>query len=102
MDNAQRHAAAQVTIGLHASDDIVELVVADDGPGIEREDRQRIFERFARLDESRSQDDGGAGLGLAIVHEIVLAHRGSVAVTDSDRGARFVVRLPAYSANGQH
>ncbi|MGH9058964.1 MAG: sensor histidine kinase [Acidimicrobiales bacterium] len=94
MDNAQRHATSRVTIQLSTTSDAVELVVADDGPGIPAEDRQRIFERFARLDEARSQDDGGTGLGLAIAKEMVAAHTGTIDVVDSSVGARFAIRLP--------
>ena len=101
MDNAQRHATNRVVLELHGDDETVELIVSDDGPGIDRQDRQRVFERFARLDESRNQANGGTGLGLAIAHEIVLAHGGTISVTDSDHGARFAVRLPAYDATGQ-
>jgi hypothetical protein len=82
------------------------LVVADDGPGIPAADRKRVLERFTRLDDARSQDAGRTGLGLALVHEIVHAHRGEVTQdtgpTDGDRrhgsGARFVVGLPADQA----
>jgi len=100
MDNAQRHAATRVSVELHEEGDTVEFVVADDGPGIAPEDRQRIFERFARLDESRTADEGGAGLGLAIVKEIVLAHGGTVVVGDAGAGTRFCVRLPLYDSGG--
>lgn len=96
LDNARRHALSRVTVELSTDQDEVVLVVTDDGPGIPLPDRERIFERFARLDEARSQDAGGTGLGLAIVNGIVLAHGGSIAVTDSHEGARFVVRLPAH------
>jgi signal transduction histidine kinase len=70
------------------------LVVSDDGPGIPASERERIFERFARLDDARSRATGGTGLGLAIVREIVERHGGSVSVDGVDRGARFVVELP--------
>jgi signal transduction histidine kinase len=68
--------------------------VADDGPGIAPADRERIFERFTRLDEARAADRGGHGLGLAIVKEIVVAHGGTIGVEDAPVGARLVVRLP--------
>jgi len=74
----------------------VVLIVDDDGPGISVADRERVFERFTRLDEGRSRDAGGVGLGLAMVRAIVERHGGSVSVDDSPfGGARFVVRLPA-------
>lgn len=79
---------------LRVTEGVVELVVADDGPGIEPADRERVFDRFIRLDDARSRDDGGAGLGLAIVREIVLAHGGRVTVGERRGGARLVVRLP--------
>ena len=74
----------------------VQLVVSDDGPGIPEADRQRVFERFARLDEARDRDRAGAGLGLSIVAGVVARHHGTVAVdADPDLGgARFVVNLP--------
>jgi Signal transduction histidine kinase len=53
-----------------------------------------VFERFTRLDEARSRDAGGAGLGLAIVRDVVVAHDGTVEITDNDPGARFTVKLP--------
>lgn len=95
LDNAARHASSGVTVELLTAADTVTLVVEDDGPGVAVEDRERIFERFARVDDARSQDTGGTGLGLAIVREIVGRHAGRVAVEDGPSGARFVVRLPA-------
>lgn len=95
LDNATRHAARTVRVTLGTEADTVVLVVADDGPGIRPADRERVFERFTRLDEARSRDAGGAGLGLAIVREAVAAHEGTVVVTDNHPGARFTVTLPA-------
>jgi signal transduction histidine kinase len=70
--------------------------VRDDGPGIPAERQAQVFERFARLDESRARGDGGAGLGLAIAREIAVRHRGSLEVDDCDGpGALLVLRLPA-------
>jgi signal transduction histidine kinase len=69
--------------------------VADDGPGVPPEDRERIFERFVRLDDARARVDGGAGLGLTIVRELVTGLGGTVQVTD---GATFVVTLPGGEA----
>jgi len=100
VDNAARHADSTIAIGLHENQNGVELTVDDDGHGVPEEQRQRVFERFVRLDEARARDAGGSGLGLAIVAEIVQAHGGTAAVSSSSLGgARFVVRLPAPDAN---
>jgi signal transduction histidine kinase len=64
----------------------VRLDVADDGNGVPKGQRRRIFDRFVRLDESRSRDEGGAGLGLAIVQDVALEHRGMVQVLDAPEG----------------
>ena len=70
--------------------------VEDDGAGVLPADRRRIFDRFTRLDDSRTRASGGSGLGLAIVAEIVAAHHGTVRVVDGrSGGARFEVELPA-------
>jgi signal transduction histidine kinase len=70
----------------------IELFVRDTGPGVPVEQRERIFDRFHRLDESRH--GGGAGLGLAICRWIAEAHGGSIAVTSDGSGATFTVKLP--------
>ena len=112
-DNAERHAETTVRFSLTEKDDQLVLVVADDGPGIPADDRTRIFERFTRLDDARSRDAGGAGLGLAIVQEIVTRHHGTVAAVDpalspspspsdnGSHGARLEVRLPCTPREGQ-
>ncbi|MFG1877891.1 sensor histidine kinase [Sphaerisporangium sp. NPDC049003] len=95
LDNAQRHARLKVRIELGSNADTATLTVADDGRGVADEDRQRIFDRFIRLDEARSRDRGGTGLGLTIARDIISAHTGTIEVGDSALGgARFVVRLP--------
>ena len=101
LDNAARHAESTVAVSLVTTtdehdDDIVRLTVDDDGPGVPAEDRERIFERFVRLDDARQRDSGGAGLGLAVVATVARSCGGEVSVTDSDLGgARFVLTLPA-------
>lgn len=97
-DNAARHASTRVTLAVRETGEGVQLTVDDDGAGIPPEHRDRVFDRFVRLDEGRSRDAGGSGLGLAIVAEVARAHGGSVRVDDSPLGgARFVVTLPAAS-----
>jgi signal transduction histidine kinase len=96
VDNASRHAEHEVAVTLHGNDGIVELTVDDDGPGIPEDDRERVFERFTRLDEGRARDAGGLGIGLAIVQAVAEQHGGTVSIDDAPiGGARFVVRLPA-------
>jgi len=71
------------------------VTVDDDGPGVPPDDRERVFERFVRLDDARSRDAGGSGLGLAIVREIAVRHGGSTRLTESPLGgARAELRLP--------
>lgn len=94
--NAARHADTRVAVALDERDGRAVLTVDDDGTGVAEADRERVFERFVRLDEARARDSGGSGLGLAIVREIVRVHGGSVSITTSPLGgARFVVDLPA-------
>ncbi|MFC0865584.1 ATP-binding protein [Sphaerimonospora cavernae] len=100
LDNAVRHASSTVSVavwrssGSGAGRDTAELTVTDDGPGIPPRDRERVFDRFTRLDDARSRDDGGAGLGLAIVRTTVRAHGGTVHLEDAAPGLRAVIRLP--------
>jgi two-component system OmpR family sensor kinase len=84
------------TVRLFEDGDEAVIEVADSGPGLDREQAERVFERFYRVEASRSREHGGAGLGLAIVAAIVAAHGGGVEVTSSleQSGAVFVVRLP--------
>jgi signal transduction histidine kinase len=101
VENAERHAAGDVRLELgrvsaNGRGPQVQLVVSDDGPGVPAGQREHIFDRFIRLDDSRSRGDGGSGLGLAICREIVTAHRGRIWADDArDGGARFVVQIPA-------
>jgi signal transduction histidine kinase len=95
-ENAARHASSRVDIALTDLGDDVVLTVDDDGPGIPDAERERVLQRFVRLDEARSRDDGGSGLGLAIVDEVARAHAGSISISQSPLGgARIDVRLPA-------
>ncbi len=95
LDNAARHATSRVVVALHACADRVILVVDDDGPGIPPAERARVLERFTRLDEARSRDRGGAGLGLAVVASTVDRAGGELVVGDAAiGGARFTITLP--------
>jgi two-component system OmpR family sensor kinase len=96
--NARAHtpAGTRVTVRVAASHEGGgTLEVADDGPGVAPQDREHVFERFYRADESRSRGaGGGAGLGLAIAEEMARAHGGSLELVPSERGAVFRLRVP--------
>jgi signal transduction histidine kinase len=94
VDNADQHANSSVTVTLTREDGAPTIHVDDDGPGVPAEQRERIFERFTRLDEPRNRNDGGAGLGLAIVKQVMKAHGGYVECTDGPvGGARITLRF---------
>ena len=95
LDNADRHAAGTVVARLAVTANSVVVTIDDDGPPVPVADRERIFGRFVRLDESRSRHKGGSGLGLAIARGIVEAHGGRVIATATPQGwCRFEVCLP--------
>jgi signal transduction histidine kinase len=95
VDNAARHAASGVTFALAEVDGVARLTIGDDGPGIPPDARQRVFDRFTRLDDARSGTSGGTGLGLAIARDIVERLGGRITVDpDHHPGARFVIILP--------
>jgi signal transduction histidine kinase len=94
LDNAERHATSQITLSVRAEGPTATLEVVDDGAGIAPEHREMVFDRFTRLDAARDRDAGGTGLGLAIARQIAEAHGGTLTIQDSQRGARFVLRLP--------
>ncbi len=95
-DNAIHHARAQISLGVGTLDGHVALTVDDDGPGIASADRERVLERFVRLDGARDRATGGSGLGLSIVREVALAHEGAVVLARSPQGGlRAEVRFPA-------
>ncbi|WP_407639439.1 sensor histidine kinase [Kitasatospora azatica] len=98
LDNAQRFAEREVTVQLRTVEDgrLAVLEVTDDGPGIPPADRERVFERFTRLDDARSRDHGGAGLGLAIARDLAVHHGGTLTAEPAERGARLVVSLPIH------
>ncbi len=96
--NARVHTpkGTSVTVSLRQEADQVILDVVDDGPGLPDDDSEKLFERFYRIDSSRSRETGGAGLGLAIVAAIVAAHKGTIEAKNQDgHGARVTITLPA-------
>ncbi|MBV7244208.1 sensor histidine kinase [Streptomyces sp. MW-W600-10] len=95
LDNAQRHADASVAVSVAADGRGVRVEVRDDGAGVPEAERERIFERFVRLDDARSRDDGGAGLGLAIARDVASRHGGTLTVhRAAEGGAAFRLWLP--------
>lgn len=102
--NVRTHTPAHTPVHVVVSPvaGFVDISVEDEGPGITREDQERVFERFWRADPGRVRSRGGTGLGLAIVASLVQAHGGSVTVnSEIGRGTRFTVRLPTASSAGE-
>lgn len=89
--NARMHAVSNITIAAVRRENEIEIRVSDDGPGVPPEHEERIFDRFHRVDDSRSRTTGGAGLGLAIARQLVELHGGRIWY---ERPA-FVIALPA-------
>jgi signal transduction histidine kinase len=100
VDNAVRHAHTGVEVATRVDQNQLVISVSDDGPGIPVEDRERVFERFTRLDNARARDSGGAGLGLAIVRELITRAGGDVRLTDAQFPwrTRAELRLPVAEA----
>ena len=100
--NALKFTPPEGRVHVRADDDgrSVRIVVGDSGPGIPAEARERVFERFYRVQEGRDRAEG-SGLGLAIARSLVLAQDGEIEVTESEEGgAAFVVRLPRAETPG--
>ena len=97
VDNAIKYSepGGHVTVTLRCADGWVDVAVTDEGIGIPARDRERIFERFYRVDRARSRSTGGTGLGLAIVRHVAVNHGGSVSVQSVEgEGSTFTLRLP--------
>ncbi|WP_341925007.1 HAMP domain-containing sensor histidine kinase [Nocardioides psychrotolerans] len=94
-DNAQRHASSRVELTLSTRGDVARIEVVDDGSGVRLADRERIFERFVRLDSSRARDSGGTGLGLPIARHIARAHGGDLICGEARSGGPcFLLTVP--------
>src|SRR5690606_15497509 len=89
---------SRVGIGVTTDDGVVEIAVTDQGVGIPEDERDRVFERFFRVDAARSRNTGGSGLGLSIVKHVAQNHGGDVRVwSQQGRGSTFTIRLPEAS-----
>ncbi len=97
VDNALRHARTTVELSVSVADDQLVIAVTDDGPGIPVAQRERVFDRFTRLDDARDRDAGGTGLGLAIVRELVRRAGGTVDFGSDPDVSRAEIRLPLAS-----
>ena len=98
LENAITHTpeGGRVSLSARSDDGLVEVTVADNGPGIAPEDLPRLFDRFYRTDQSRSRDTGGSGLGLTIARRLAETHGGTIEVSsEQGNGSRFTIRLPA-------
>ena len=96
-DNAQKYAGegADVTISATQTNSSIKLQVSDTGKGVPDADKQRLFDRFYRVDKARSRSTGGHGLGLAIAKWVVQGHRGTIEVLDNQpHGTIFSMTLP--------
>jgi signal transduction histidine kinase len=93
VDNAVHYAQSRVRITASAADGTVRVDITDDGPGIPAAERERVFDRFVRLDASREHTSGSTGLGLAIAKEIVTAHQGTITIHGPDEGGTVVTVL---------
>lgn len=101
VENAVNYSPARTRVGIAArrvvvtGGDEIEIAVTDQGIGISEKDRERVFERFYRVDPARSRATGGTGLGLAIVKHVAASHGGEVTVWSSEgQGSTFTLRLP--------
>ncbi|MFG2023474.1 sensor histidine kinase [Streptomyces sp. NPDC048825] len=101
VENAVNYSPARTRVGIAArrvpapGGDLIEVAVTDQGIGISEKDRERVFERFYRVDPARSRHTGGTGLGLAIVKHVAASHGGEVTVWSSEgQGSTFTLRLP--------
>jgi signal transduction histidine kinase len=95
LDNAVKYTppGGKVTVTLERTDDTARIHVADSGPGVPDADRERVLQRFTRLDQARSQP--GNGLGLALVKAVAMQHHGRLALGDNAPGLIVTIEIPA-------
>lgn len=105
VENAVNYSPARTRVGIAGrrvsapGGDLIEIAVTDQGIGISEKDRDRVFERFYRVDPARSRATGGTGLGLAIVKHVAASHGGEVTVWSAEgQGSTFTLRLPEAGA----
>ena len=102
LNNADRHAESRIDVALHCKDGYAVVRIDNDGDTIPADQRENIFDRFVRLDASRTRESGGSGLGLAISREILQAHGGTISALETDDGrTRFEVMLPLQSVTAE-
>lgn len=106
VENAVNYSPSRTRVGIAArrvqaaGGDLIEIAVTDQGIGISEKDKERVFERFYRVDPARSRATGGTGLGLAIVKHVAASHGGEVTVWSSEgQGSTFTLRLPRAGAS---
>jgi signal transduction histidine kinase len=101
VSNAHRHANSQVEVSAEERGNEFVVIVDDDGDGVAPSDRERVFERWLRLDDARARDDGGAGLGLAIARSVAQSHGGEIILLRSPLGGlRAELRMPLAADDG--
>ncbi|QNP69547.1 HAMP domain-containing histidine kinase [Streptomyces roseirectus] len=96
LTNAAVHtpAGTPVSVSVRVENGLTSVRVADEGPGVPESDRERVFDRFYRVDKARSRDRGGSGLGLSVARSLVRAHGGTIRLTQEESRTVFVVELP--------
>jgi signal transduction histidine kinase len=95
LDNARKYSEKEITVALNEASDSCSFSVKDKGVGIPKEDLDKIFDRFYRVDKARNRETGGVGLGLSIAKQIVDAHKGTISFTSEEgQGTTVIVTLP--------